>query len=68
MVETEAGDAVGRVSIVNYNGKPIYDKFVKPEKKIVNYRSHISGITPEALKKAIPFAQCKKEVSLLKRL
>lgn len=66
MVETEAGDAVGRVSIVNYNGKTVYDKFVRPEKKIVDYRSHVSGITPEALKKGISFAQCKSEVNYRK--
>ncbi len=63
MVETEEGDAVGRASIVNYNGKIVYDKFVKPEKRIVDYRSSISGVTPERLKTAVTFAQCREEVT-----
>ena len=62
MVETVDGDAIGRASIVNYNGKTVYDKFAKPEKRITDFRSHVSGITPEALKHAIPFSQCREEV------
>ena len=65
MVETEEGDAVGRVSVVNYNGQVVYDKFVRSEKKIVDYRSAISGITPEKLKTAILFSQCRDEVRML---
>jgi len=62
MVETTEGDAIARVSIVNYNGKTVYDKFCRPEKKIIDFRSHVSGVTPDKLKNAIPFSQCRLEV------
>ena len=65
MVETEEGDAIGRISIVNYNGKTVYDKFVKPAQRIIDYRSAISGVTPETLKNAIPFAQGREEVEIM---
>ncbi len=62
MVETEDGDALGRASVVNYNGQVVYDKFVRPEKRVVDYRSAISGVTPEKLKTGVKFAQCREEV------
>ena len=62
MVETEEGDAIARASIVNYNGKVVYDKFMRPEKRIIDFRSAISGVTPGVLKTAIPFPKAREEV------
>lgn len=50
MVEVEGGkDALARVSIVNYHGHILMDKFVIPEKRITDYRSWVSGVYPENL-------------------
>jgi RNA exonuclease 4 len=39
-------DALARVSIVNYNGHVLYDKYVRPEDSVTDYRTWVSGITP----------------------
>ena len=50
MVQTLGGDALARVSIVNYNGHTIYDKFVRPIDRVTDYRTWVSGVTPHNLK------------------
>ena len=53
-----------RVSIVNYNGQVLYDKYVRPEGQIVDYRTWVSGVAPHHLKLqngAIEFGQAKRE-------
>lgn len=54
---------LARVSIVNYYGNVILDKFVLPREKVVDYRTHVSGITREILKDAEPFLDVQKEVA-----
>ena len=39
-----------RVSIVNYHGHVLMDKFVRPKHRIVDFRTWVSGITPSNLK------------------
>lgn len=41
---------LARVSIVNYFGKCVYDKFVKPTEKVTDYRTAVSGIRPADIK------------------
>ena len=60
MVEVDRwGEGLARVSIVNYHGHILMDKYVIPEgDQITNYRTWVSGITPEKLDPklgAIPF-------------
>lgn len=38
---------LARVSIVNYFGKCVYDKYVKPTEKVTDYRTAVSGIRPD---------------------
>ncbi len=45
-----------RVSIVNYNGQVLYDEYVKPEGRITNFRTWVSGVAPHHLAKAKPFS------------
>jgi DNA polymerase III epsilon subunit-like protein len=40
---------LARVAIVNAFGHVLYDKFVKPKEFVTDYRTHVSGVTPEAL-------------------
>jgi len=38
--------ALARVSIVNFHGHLVLDKFVKPNEKVTDFRTHVSGIRP----------------------
>ncbi|VDN06868.1 unnamed protein product [Thelazia callipaeda] len=50
---------LARISIVNMYGHCIYDKYVKPVEKIIDYRTAISGIRPK------PFQKVQLEVHKL---
>lgn len=41
---------LARVSIVNSHGHVVYDSFVAPQEKVVDYRTPVSGIKPANLK------------------
>ena len=47
---------LARVSIVNSFGEAVYDKFVAPMQKVVDYRTEVSGIRPEDLVKGSLYA------------
>lgn len=53
---------LARCSVVNYEGDVIYDKYVRPELPIVDYRTRWSGITKQHMKNAIPFKAAQAEV------
>lgn len=59
--------ALARVSIVNQFGHTIYDKFVKPNEKVTDYRTFVSGIRANDLKDGLPEDLVKKEVENLIR-
>lgn len=44
---------LARVAIVNAFGHVLYDKFVKPKEFVTDYRTHVSGVTPEALEDGV---------------
>ena len=45
--EDGSDSILARVSIVNHFGHCIYDKFVKPTERVTDYRTKVSGVTPE---------------------
>lgn len=47
--EKGKSSALARVSIVNFYGEVILNKYVKPTREITDYRTEFSGITPELL-------------------
>mmetsp|Transcript_33846 Transcript_33846/g.79107 ORF Transcript_33846/g.79107 Transcript_33846/m.79107 type:complete len:355 (-) Transcript_33846:54-1118(-) len=54
MVGTGSGgkeSSLARVSIVDHEGRVLIDRFVKPDKPVVDYRTDITGITKETLQK-----------------
>ena len=62
MVEVDrCADGLARVSIVNYNGHVLYDEFVRPEGKITNFRTWVSGVGPHHMHKAKPYKVAKAE-------
>lgn len=54
---------LARVSIVNFFGHCVYDKYVKPIEEVTDYRTHVSGIRPSNLVNAIDFKTAQKEVN-----
>ncbi len=57
--------ALARISIVDYNGDQLYDSFVLPKEAVTDYRTHVSGITPELLRSARTFELVQKDVAKL---
>lgn len=58
---------LGRVSIVNYNGNVLFDEFIRPKHKIINYLTWVSGITYQKIKDCSTFDAFKEKIfSLLK--
>nr|XP_054307152.1 apoptosis-enhancing nuclease isoform X3 [Pongo pygmaeus] len=53
---------LARCSIVSYHGDVLYDKYIRPEMPIVDYRTRWSGITRQHMCKAIPFQVAQKEI------
>lgn len=68
MVEVDdTSDGLARVSIVNYNGHILMDTFVKPKGNITNYRTWVSGVTPEHMENAMSYDEAReKALSILK--
>ena len=64
--------ALARVSIVNYNGAVLLDCHVKPQEKVTDYRTHVSGIEAHHLEsdEALTFkeAQYKTEAIIRNRI
>jgi RNA exonuclease 4 len=53
---------LARVSIVNFFGHCLYDKYVKPIEEVTDYRTAVSGIRPSDLVNASDFKIVQKEV------
>jgi hypothetical protein len=41
---------LARVSVVNYHGAIMLDKFVRPREKVTDYRTWVSGVREEDLR------------------
>ncbi|MCJ1318929.1 3'-5' exonuclease [Xylographa vitiligo] len=57
--------ALARVSLVNYHGEQLYDSFVLPKEAVTDYRTHVSGITPQLLKSARSFEEIQTDIARL---
>lgn len=58
---------LARVCIINWNGKKLMDAFVKPQEQVTDYRTFVSGITPDRLESewALDMSECRARVSAL---
>lgn len=64
MVEVDGyEDGLARVSIVNFNGQVLLDTFVKPEGKITNFWTWVSGVYPKHMYNATPLKEALQKVS-----
>lgn len=57
--------ALARISIVDYNGHQLYDSFVLPKEPVTDYRTHVSGITPQLLRSARTLELVQADVAKL---
>lgn len=61
----EKESALARISIVDYNGHQLYDSFVLPKEPVTDYRTHVSGITPQLLRSARTLEVVQTDVAKL---
>lgn len=57
--------ALARVSIVNFYGHTVLDKFVRPRERVTDWRTWVSGVTPKHMNEAISFQEAQNETSKL---
>ncbi|CCH61652.1 hypothetical protein TBLA_0F01090 [Henningerozyma blattae CBS 6284] len=55
--------ALARVSIVNYYGHIILDTFVKPQEKVTDWRTMVSGVRPSDMNTASTFQEAQQKTS-----
>lgn len=55
--------ALARVSIVNFYGVTHLDVYVKPNGRVTDWRTWVSGITPKHMKHAISYDEAQKLVA-----
>ncbi|XP_018618918.2 apoptosis-enhancing nuclease [Scleropages formosus] len=53
---------VARCSLVNYYGEVVYDKYIKPQQPVVDYRTRWSGISKCHLVNAVSFKKARREI------
>ncbi|TCD70078.1 hypothetical protein EIP91_005060 [Steccherinum ochraceum] len=58
---------VARVTLVDYKGFVVYDKFVRPTQPVCDYRTAQTGLQPRDLAGAPEFREVRFEVSMLLR-
>ena len=61
----ETDSALARISLVNYHGHQLYDSFVLPKEPVTDYRTHVSGITPQLLQSARTLEGVQADVAKL---
>lgn len=54
---------LARVSIVNWHGAKLLDTFVRPQEKVTDYRTWVSGVRPQDLKNAPTFQTVQQQVA-----
>ncbi|KAJ1674847.1 3'-5' exonuclease [Spiromyces aspiralis] len=58
-----ARSMLARVSLVNYYGITVLDEFVKPQERVTDYRTWVSGIRPKDIANGVPFKEVQKRVA-----
>ncbi|KAJ2905447.1 uncharacterized protein MKZ38_005323 [Zalerion maritima] len=54
--------ALARVSVVDFHGAQVFDSFVKVDHRVTDWRTPITGITPETLAQALPFSDVRQQI------
>jgi RNA exonuclease 4 len=59
----ERNSALARVSVVNYHGVQIYDSYVIPKEEVTDWRTAVSGISPDLMENARSFEEVQRNVA-----
>jgi RNA exonuclease 4 len=59
----ERNSALARVSVVNYHGVQIYDSYVIPKEEVTDWRTAVSGISPDLMENARSFEEVQRDVA-----
>ena len=64
MVEGESIEhMLARVSLVDFEGRAVYDAYVRPRERVIDYRANITGLSQEVLhRRGEPFAKVRQRV------
>ena len=58
--------SVARVTLVDWDGRIVYDEFVRQEEEVTDYRTFVSGITPLDVEDAtLTLKQCRQAVQTM---
>ena len=57
--------ALARVSVVDFHGRQVYDSYVRPKERVVDWRTHVSGIAPKHMATARSFEEVQAQVAEL---
>ena len=58
----ESIQALARCSIVNYDGHVLFDKIIKPKKRIVDFLTWINGITANQMEGSLSFEHYRDKI------
>ncbi|KAK2060171.1 exonuclease [Colletotrichum caudatum] len=56
---------LARVSIVDFHGQQVYDSYVRPQERVTDWRSAVSGILPKHMRFARDFDEVQADVAKL---
>lgn len=59
--------ALARASIVDFHGRQVYDSYVRPKERVVDWRTKISGIAPKHMATAREFEEVQAQVAQVLR-
>lgn len=58
--------SVARVTLVDWDGRIVWDEFVRQEQEVTDYRTFVSGITPLDMEVAtLTFDECRQKVQTM---
>ena len=58
-------DALARVSAVDFHGRQVYDSFVRPKQRVVDWRTAVSGVSPKHMATARSFGEVQSQIAAL---
>ncbi|SCU90652.1 LADA_0F05578g1_1 [Lachancea dasiensis] len=58
-----ADSALARATLVNYFGHVVLDIFVKPQEKVTDWRTWVSGVRPQDMQHAVVFSEAQERVA-----
>lgn len=56
-------DMLARVSVVDFHGRQVYDSYVRPRERVVDWRTHVSGVSPRHMAKARTFEEVQAQIA-----